>query len=271
MRDELIASGALELHEADALERFHASAHGPAARALGVATHRLGSARLLCASDLDILAYNRVVGLGVGSTVDDEMLETVIEWYRDAAVKRFFIQLSPPVATPDLVGRLAQRGFTHHNNWVKLYRDASPPLETHTDLRIEKVGPEQANAFGEIFVEAFDHTPDMIPWLAGLVGQEGWMHYIAFDGDLPVATAAMYLANGMSWFDFAATLDVARGRGAQSALIARRIEESADLGCHSLIVETAEVTTANPAPSYRNVARFGFEAAYTRPNYILVL
>jgi len=271
MKDELIASGALEMHEADALGQFHGAVSQSTARALGIGTRRIGSAQLLCASDLDVLGYNRVVGLGVKNNVDDETLESIIEWYRDAGVKRFFVQLNPSVATPDLVGRLAQRGFTHHNNWVKLCRDTSPPLETHTDLRIEKIGPEHATAFGEVFAEAFEHSSDMVPWVAGLVGQEDWLHYIGFDGDTPVATAAMYVSSGISWIDFAATLGAARGRGAQSALIARRIEDCAALGCHSLIVETAEVTAENTAPSFRNVARFGFETAYTRPNYILVL
>ena len=61
------------------------------------------------------------------------------------------------------------------------------------------------------------------------------------------------------------------GRGAQSALIARRIRDAAAAGCDCLMVETAQEREDYPVPSYHNLLKFGFQVAYMRPNYILEL
>jgi GNAT superfamily N-acetyltransferase len=85
-----------------------------------------------------------------------------------------------------------------------------------------------------------------------------------------VATGAAYFTGPAAWIDFASTLPEARGRGAQSALIARRIEDCARARCDTIVVETAEPTAENAAPSYRNVTRLGFQPVYARPNYLYV-
>ncbi len=69
----------------------------------------------------------------------------------------------------------------------------------------------------------------------------------------------------------AVTLESHRGRGAQSALIARRLREAAALGVDLVTVETAAETDERPVvQSYRNLRRLGFEEAYRRPNYLRV-
>jgi ribosomal protein S18 acetylase RimI-like enzyme len=81
----------------------------------------------------------------------------------------------------------------------------------------------------------------------------------------------MYLHEKRAWIDFASTLPEYRGRGAQSALTARRIEDCARLGGETMVVETAAATPEKGAPSLRNMQRMGFEVAYLRPNYLLEL
>jgi hypothetical protein len=105
-------------------------------------------------------------------------------------------------------------------------------------------------------------------WVASLVGKPGWHHYMAFDGDEPAAAAALFVHEGIGWCGFAATDTRFRKRGAQSALIARRINDACELGCQWLTTETAEDTPEKPNPSYHNMCRMGFETAYLRPNYI---
>ena len=65
----------------------------------------------------------------------------------------------------------------------------------------------------------------------------------------------------------AATLESARGRGCQTALLHRRIEDARAAGCHTLFVETGERTTDRPSASYRNILRASFKEAYLRPNW----
>lgn len=66
----------------------------------------------------------------------------------------------------------------------------------------------------------------------------------------------------------AATLPEFRGRGAQSVLLARRMEAARQLGCRYAVVETAAEQPGKVVQSYRNVQRLGFQLAYLRPNYL---
>jgi GNAT superfamily N-acetyltransferase len=91
---------------------------------------------------------------------------------------------------------------------------------------------------------------------------------MAYDGGKAVSTGALFVSGEAAWLDFATTLPEYRGRGAQAALLARRIVDAAELGCRYLVVETAEDTPQRGAPSHRNMLRFGFQEAYARPNYI---
>ncbi|MDP8923063.1 MAG: hypothetical protein M3O34_09340 [Chloroflexota bacterium] len=67
---------------------------------------------------------------------------------------------------------------------------------------------------------------------------------------------------------FGATLEAYRRRGAQGAIVARRIRDGADLGCRWLVTEAVEDTPDHPNPSYHNMLRTGFRLAYQRPNYV---
>ena len=84
-----------------------------------------------------------------------------------------------------------------------------------------------------------------------------------------ISAGAYYLSGDIAWLDFAATKPEYREKGAQSALLARRIDDAAAEGCRLFVVETAEQTPEKEAPSFRNMRRYGFEVAYTRPNYIM--
>lgn len=262
----------LELHEVAAWEDFYLSATDNAIRTIGIAVRRFGCAVATIAATVDVLAYNRVVGLALpGSDSSDAVIDAIIELYRSSGVRRFFVQVSPLVVDATLADRLLARGFRHHNNWVKLSRGVSPPPEARTDLRIDVIGPDQADDFSRLYVRSFGWPETLAPWVASPIGRSGWTHYLAYDEERPVATAAMYIRSKTAWIDFASTLPEARGRGAQSALLARRISDCADRGCTLVIVETAEPGDDKPAPSFRNVRRFGFDLAYARANYILEL
>jgi hypothetical protein len=77
----------------------------------------------------------------------------------------------------------------------------------------------------------------------------------------------MFLHERIAEFGIAATLEPARGRGCQLALLHRRILDAAAAGCHTLFVETGERIPDRPSASYRNILRAGFEEAYLRPNW----
>jgi ribosomal protein S18 acetylase RimI-like enzyme len=91
------------------------------------------------------------------------------------------------------------------------------------------------------------------------------------DGDTPVAAAALYTNGIFGSMVIAGTQAEHRGKGAQSALLAKRIEAAKASGCKYISTETAEEKPGKGVQSYRNMKRFGFEVAYLRPNYIWTL
>jgi GNAT superfamily N-acetyltransferase len=72
----------------------------------------------------------------------------------------------------------------------------------------------------------------------------------------------------VAWLGWGGTLPSYRGRGAQSAMLAARIEAARHLGCRRLVVETGPDSAEKPNPSYRNVERAGFRVAYLRENWV---
>lgn len=104
--------------------------------------------------------------------------------------------------------------------------------------------------------------------LVTTIGRPGWRHYLAFDGDQAVATGALNLRDHIGWLGVGSTLPSHRRRGAQGALMARRVRDGISLGCRWLVTETGEDLPARPNPSYHNMLRTGFTLAYQRLNYV---
>lgn len=216
----------------------------------------------------DVLALNRVVGLGIEEPVRDRHLASLTRLYRTAGARRFFLPVAPGAQPAGLAGELEARGFRRHNRWAKLVREAGEAPAAETDLRIERVGPEHAEVCARLFAPAVEWPPAAQRLLVRLVGLPGWRHYLAFDGERPAATAALFLHGDHAALTFAATHPDFRRRGAQGALLAWRVREATEAGAQRLVVETAEDRPDHPCASYRNVRRAGFRLAYLRPNWL---
>ncbi len=258
----------LEKIEIAAWADFYKAASPASISGCGLKVAESGGAAAVLASAADVLALNRVVGVGLETSVSAARLDELIAWYTDAGVPRFFVQVSPSADDAHLARLLADRGFHHHNNWVKLHRDVSPVSEVSTELEVRPIEDSEAAAFGRIIAECFGWPESTGSWVADLAGRASWRHYMAFDGETPVATGALFWHEDVAWIDFATTLAEYRGRGAQGAILARRLADAARLGCRSVAVETAQETPEKSAPSYRNMIRYGFSQAYLRPNYL---
>ena len=157
---------------------------------------------------------------------------------------------------------LEARGFEADYPWHKFERGVEP-LETRTDLRIGAADER----FGAVFVAAYGVDSDTASWLASVHRREGWHAFAAYDGQEPVATGALFVAGDVGWVGLGATLPTARGRGAQTAILAARIDRARELELTELVTETGTPRDGRPGPSYRNILRAGFEPSYVRPNY----
>jgi hypothetical protein len=222
----------------------------------------------LLAPRFDILVFNRILATGLDAEVTPDALAAVIEPFAAARLRNFGVQLSPAAQSPDLERMLSDVGLFPRDNWAKVYRDASLPGVIDTRLRIDEVTSRDAAVCARVAREGFGMPPDFEPWLANLVGRPGWTHYLARDGDDPVATAALYVHDRAGWLGIAATLPSARRRGGQSALMARRLRDGIASGCTRFVTETGEDLPEKPNPSFRNMMRAGFKLAYQRRNYM---
>ena len=144
--------------------------------------------------------------------------------------------------------------------------DDLPASQTELDIRV--VDAMHGRAFGRVVGEAFGLPETVRPWIAALAGRPGWIIVLAFDGDEPVAAGATYIRGEYAWLGFGGTLAAHRRRGAQNALLARRLQEAAARGARVAVTETGERRPDLPDKSYRNILRAGFKECYLRQNYL---
>lgn len=259
---------AMERTEALAFSEFFEAATPATVESCGVKVYRAGAAVATLATKVDVLAFNRILGLGLNAASTRDELEELLPAAKESGVSRFFVQLNPTVDTPELREYLQSQGLEYYNNWVRLHRDTSPVEKVETDLRVEPIGDFRAEDFGRMIVDSFEWPDPTVNLIADLVGKPGWHIYLVFDGMQPVATAGMFIHRENAWIDFAATLPGYRERGAQAALLRQRAADAAAEGCQRLVVETAQQKPEKPAPSYRNMVRYGFNEDYLRANFI---
>jgi GNAT superfamily N-acetyltransferase len=234
----------------------------------GLRADRIGSAIALIAPPIDILLFNRVIGSGVLEPATEMMIDVMIDRYRQVNIHHFGFQLSPSARPSALPDWLAARRIVKTDHWAKVYRAADRSIDVPTDLRVEPLGFDHAASFAQVALTAFDMPPFMQPWLMNLVGRTHWHVYAAFEGDQLAAVGALFVRDHIGWLGVAGTLPSHRRRGAQGALMARRIRDAAALGCDWVITETGEDTPQQPNPSFHNMLRTGFELAYQRANYV---
>jgi GNAT superfamily N-acetyltransferase len=158
---------------------------------------------------------------------------------------------------------LADHGYTPGYAWMKFARPADPEASAETDLTLEQVGPQGGIDFARPVRTAFGMPELMEAWLRELPGRPGWTCLVGYEGEHAVAAGAMFVDGAHAWCGLGATLPEARGRGAQSAILAARVALAARQGATTVSTETG----VGGGPSYRNILRAGFEERYERPNW----
>lgn len=212
-----------------------------------------GGAIAIRVDGLPIKELNRIAGLYDLSELD--ALTDVFEG------RQYWITLDPEARLDE---ELVARGYVRDGAWQKFVRDVRP-VDARTDLDVTDA--RSAADISTFLRAAWNVPPAEADWLSLVAGDSDWHCFIAYEGQEPVAGGMLYTSGGAGWLGVAATRIEYRGRGAQSALLAARIDRARRIGLELVVTETGAPEHGEPGPSYRNILRAGFEPAYVRPNY----
>lgn len=257
----------LEFGEINALADTFEAVPDELTSRLGVRIKRFGSAVAIAMDRFNLPPFNRTVGLGLAEPTTEDLVDGIVDFYGRAGLT-FMVQVSPFAKPAEIPLWLEARGIHRVDNWAKVYRGAEPPAEVATDLRVEQIGPEHGEAFTSVAIAAFGLPNEFRDFARVFLAAPNTRHYLAFDVDRPVATGSLLLRGELACLVNGATLATDRRRGAQGALMVRRVRDALALGCRWISTETGEDTADHPNASYRNMVRTGFQLAYLRPNYV---
>jgi GNAT superfamily N-acetyltransferase len=202
---------------------------------------------------------NRVYLCGAEEGMSSGGVGRLIDMFVTEGVKRFFVWLSPGPDMEQARNWLQAHGLSRvtRTGYPTLCRTARSPVRFETDLEIREVDADEiAKASAEL-------GETLWPEYSRSAGREEFFHYMAFDGGRPVAIAALCIFEDLGYLMAAATAERDRKRGAQQALIARRIQRAEQMGCSIQVSETMYMIEH----SYRNLQRAGFEEAYEKEIY----
>jgi hypothetical protein len=227
---------------------------------VGIAFRQLdGGAVALMARHLPVPGFNSVVGLRVGH---EQHIAPLIDWYRGEGVTPQF-ETVPGYYDPALGRELARLGFYQSDFHASLVRDGDLALtDAPADVTVERVesaaGLEEfldAYIAGRSIPQGAQFRDNVRPWLA----EPGWQLYLARWQRRPAAAAILYLHDRVGYCADATTDPAFRGRGLQTALLARRIGDARAAGA-DFVCGGAELHSQ----SHRNMQRVGMRVQFVR-------
>jgi hypothetical protein len=252
--------------ERDAWESLCRAVPPGVAGEIGLELLRLDEALLTLCAAVDQGQFNRLFGLGMSGPADEKTITEAARRFRAAGLKTPFVQILPEHPALEQAARGA--GFAPRSRpWVKFVFPKGKPEYAGLGVEVAPVRAREAELFGTLIASGFGMPPVFATWLAAVVGREGWHCYLAWDGADAIGGAAFYLMGKAAWLGMGATRKDARRRGAQSALLARRVRDASEAGAALITTETGKPLPGEDHPSYRNIVRCGFTPAYERANW----
>ena len=178
-----------------------------------------------------------------------------------------------PLAPDELWPLLGERGYRPIEFTSVLYQELGPhaaPPPSHPALHIRAIGPDEAGAWARTAAAGWrTEAPEHLAFIEGLgqlsANATGMVSFVAEADGQAIATASLFMHEGVALLAGASTVPAGRRQGAQAALLAARLHHAAAQGC------TLAAMGARPgSESQRNAERNGFRIAYTRAKWQLM-
>jgi GNAT superfamily N-acetyltransferase len=192
------------------------------------------------------------------------------------ALEGFFLSRSAPVqhevsplAEPDTLVQLNGRGYLPVEVSTVLVRPTSVPVDRARSVEVREIRPEEGPLWSRTAGEGWgSESAELARFIKALgevmVRAEGVHCFLAEIEGQPVATGALSVAGDVALLAGASTVQTARRQGAQSALLAARLEYASSRGA-----DLAMMVAQPGSPSQRNAERQGFRTVYTRTKWRL--
>ena len=204
-------------------------------------------------------------GLGVGSAFSVAELETIEQFFasRGSAV---FHEVSP-LAGVEVFDTLVQRGYRPVELSSVMFRPIDGRIDearVNPDLRIRVIGPGEADLYVSVSSRGWSEATEVQQFIEGFarVTVDCATCVVAEIDGVAIATAALFMRDGVGLLAGASTVPEGRRQGAQAALLAWRLKHIASHGC-----DLAMIAAAPGSASQRNAERNGFRIAYTRTKW----
>ena len=205
---------------------------------------------------------NQVVGMGLYGEVSTADVDRVEEFFHSRGVACAIVV--SPLADVSLTALLAPRGYRIQEFNSVLIRRINPeePFTEPAGIAVERVTPATAKPWMRAVAKGFSEFGSVPEEVFGTFGcLPGALAFLArIEGEIVGGCGGRVIPEARIASLFGtSTLPEFRGRGVQTALIARRLHEAAKAGC-----EYAVVSTLPGSGSQRNMERRGFRVAYTK-------
>lgn len=216
---------------------------------------------------------NKACGLGFDQVLTDAELDRIVAFFTERGAEPK-VELTP-FAPPELLARLARRGFVLHEFENTLVRDLSGGEELRALLKggwpqgvtIERVDPKNTAAIrehAEVAFSGFFPEGEAVPEPILEFGMRastapGYDLFMARVGRETVGAGGCESSEGVTQLFGTSVKPAYRGRGIQQALIIRRLEQGREHGSRWAVIHSGP-----GIPTERNAARLGFQMAYSR-------
>jgi ribosomal protein S18 acetylase RimI-like enzyme len=215
-----------------------------------------GAVAAVDASRPELDFVNRVYGLW---PEDADRVGAIVRRYREREV-RGWLELAPSEGFERLAEALTRAGAAQIGFHSVL---RGPPKQAEPALEVGEVRADDVGLFADVLLRGHGvpeperaRDPGSIErWLE----IDGWRLYLARVEGQPAGAAVLTVGDGIGYLANTSTLSEYRGRGVQTALIARRLADASAVG-----VELVCSGTAFGSQSQRNLERAGLQVAYTK-------
>jgi hypothetical protein len=186
-------------------------------------------------------------------------LAAAVRLFEERGVDRCFAWVSPGSGMEQLRGWLSALSFTRvpWTRYPTLLHVAEPAAAVAASCEIREVDRDEIAAARESLGE------DVMDGYLQTAGNDSFHHYMAFEDGRPIAAAVLVEWEAIGYLTYASTIASARRRGAQSALIARRVADARRFGCRYVISQTLTMLQE----SFANLQRAGFREVYEQEVY----